>query len=78
ARPPPRAARLLPADSLLGELPRLDLDEAQAERFLLGQAIPSRGPQEGSACRVYGAGTLLGVGRLENGVLQPRRSIARG
>lgn len=73
-----RAARLLPADSLLGELPRLDLDEAQAERFLLGQAIASRGPREGSACRVYGAGTLLGVGRLENGMLQPRRSIARG
>lgn len=73
-----RTARLLPADSLLGELPRLDLDEAQAERFLMGQATPSRGPREGGACRVYGSGALLGVGRLENGVLQPRRSIARG
>jgi tRNA pseudouridine55 synthase len=73
-----RAARLLPADSLLGELPRLDLDQAQAERFLMGQAIASGGTQGGGACRVYGAGTLLGIGSLEDGVLQPRRSIARG
>jgi tRNA pseudouridine55 synthase len=73
-----REARLLPADSLLGELPRLELDEAQAERFLMGQAIPSREPRGGGVCRVYTAGTLLGIGSLEGGLLQPRRSIARG
>src|SRR5262249_7964450 len=64
-------------DSLLEDLPRLDLEARQASQFLHGAAIPLEGSQEG-ACRVYAEGGLLGVGQLAGGRLQPLRSVARG
>lgn len=73
-----RRARLLPADSLLAELPRLDLDEQQAARFLNGQAIDVNG--SAGPCRVYRReGPLLGVGETRTGFgLRPVRLLARG
>jgi tRNA pseudouridine55 synthase len=73
-----RTAWLLPADSLLAELPRLELVAEQARRFLKGQAIPleaSVGP-----CRVYAVeGALLGVGEVRaQGGLRPVRLLASG
>jgi len=73
-----RRARLLPADSLLAELPRLDLDEPQAACFLNGQAIDLNGSP--GPCRVYRrGGRLLGVGETRPGIgLRPVRLLARG
>jgi tRNA pseudouridine55 synthase len=74
-----RTAWLLPADSLLADLPRLELAEEQARRFLNGQSIPleaSAGP-----CCVYRAqqGGLLGVGEVgAQGGLRPVRLLASG
>ena len=64
-------------DCLLEDLPRLDLESAQASQFLRGAAVPLKA-KEAVACRVYAAGGLLGVGRLAEGRLQPLRSVARG
>ena len=74
-----RKAWLLPPDSLLADLPRLDLGEGEAERFLNGQAISVVVPVTG-ACRVYRlAGALLGIGEaLPGGGIQPVRLLARG
>jgi tRNA pseudouridine55 synthase len=73
-----RRAWLLPADSLLADLPRLDLAEEQARRFLNGQAVLL----EASAgqCSVYRAeGALLGVGEVRaQGGLHPVRLLASG
>jgi len=73
-----RAAWLLPPDSLLGALPRIELDEAQTRRFLHGQAVPLEAP--GGPCRVYRVGgPLLGVGEAGPGdELRPVRLIASG
>lgn len=68
---------LRPADCLLQDLPRLDLDSSQANQFLRGGQVALAGTPAGE-CRVYGEGGLLGIGRLEGGRLQPLRSIARG
>jgi tRNA pseudouridine55 synthase len=73
-----RLAWLLPADSLLEDLPRLDLPEDLADRFVNGQAVALAGTGEGP-CRVYGKdGALLGVGEGGPGdALRPARLIAR-
>lgn len=72
-----RLAWLLPADSLLEDLPRLDLPEDLAGRFLNGQAVAFAMARQGP-CRVYGkAGALLGVGEVAGGELRPARLVAR-
>jgi tRNA pseudouridine55 synthase len=73
-----REAWLLPADSLLAELPRVDLEEEQARRFASGQALRLQAPE--GACRVYGRGSaLLGVGEVgPDNRLKPVRLIASG
>ena len=73
-----RRAWLLPPDSLLEDLPRLDLPSDLAERFLNGQAVAHAAAGQGP-CRVYGkAGVLLGVGEGGPGdELRPARLIAR-
>jgi tRNA pseudouridine55 synthase len=80
-----RLAWLLPPDSLLEELPRMDLPAALAERFLKGQAVTLQAGPEASAvrfgpCRVYrDAGALLGVGEAGPGnELHPVRLLASG
>ena len=73
-----RRGWLLPPDCLLADLPRLDLSEELAGRFLNGQAVALAGAGQGP-CRVYGsAGVLLGVGEGGPGdELRPARLIAR-
>jgi len=83
----PEAQRvwLLPPDSLLADLPRVDLDDAAAERFLQGQTVPQAGgaglnPElRRGLIRVYRRpGELLGVGEAgQAGGLQPVRLLAR-
>lgn len=73
---------LLPPDRLLSTLVRIDLDEAQTERFSHGGkvSVDESGPEE--KVRVYGIRPdgerfLLGVGRLEfNQELIPERLCA--
>ncbi|MBE0613080.1 MAG: tRNA pseudouridine(55) synthase TruB [Burkholderiales bacterium] len=68
---------LLPADTLLQELPEVCLEPAQQARFLQGQVVPWAGPPQ-PRVRVYGSdGTLLGVGELGiDGAISPKRVIA--
>ena len=72
-----RLAWLLPPEKLLEHLPRVDLEEPLAGRFLNGQAVRLEGLLPGP-CRVYRAGVLLGVGECgQGGELRPVRLIAR-
>jgi tRNA pseudouridine55 synthase len=73
-----RRAWLLPADSLLAALPRVDLEEDQARRFTSGQTLRLQAPE--GACRVYGReSALLGVGEVgPDSRLKPVRLIASG
>lgn len=75
---PQRDARLLPVESLLAELPRLELGPDEAGRFLRGQAIAVARAQPG-ICRAHRLpeGALLGVGELSaDGLLRPVRVLA--
>ena len=78
-----RLAWLLPPEKLLEHLPRVDLEEPMAGRFLNGQAVRLDGLLPGP-CRAYRAGVLLGVGECgecgqggQGGELRPARLIAR-
>ncbi len=79
-----RRAWLLPPESLLADLPRLDLEEEQAKRFMNGQSLPldaREGPVPGDGpCRVYRReGALLGIGEARPGSgLRPVRLLASG
>jgi len=77
-----RVAWLLPADSLLEDLPRLDLAAEPSQRFLNGQAVALQVPAQSGIsgpCRVYREpGTLLGVGEAgPGGELHPVRLLAK-
>lgn len=70
-----RPARLAPVDALLCSLPRVELDDAAAERFSHGNpvALP---PGLSGKIRVYAAGRLLGVGEPGGGGrLWPKRLV---
>jgi tRNA pseudouridine55 synthase len=72
-----RLTWLLPPETLLQHLPRVDLEEPLAGRFLHGQAVRPACLTQGPV-RVYQAGALLGVGEGEpEGELRPARLIAR-
>ncbi|MEJ2514498.1 MAG: tRNA pseudouridine(55) synthase TruB [Gammaproteobacteria bacterium] len=71
------AARLLPPDALLGDLPGVFLPEAEAARIQQGQpaSVPTGGTQ--GMVRIYGPAGFLGVGRQEaGGRVLPRRMMA--
>lgn len=71
-----RRAWLLPYERLIEHLPRIDLNEALAARFLNGQAVRPASPETG-LCRVYAGGALLGVGECGPAGLRPARLVAR-
>jgi hypothetical protein len=73
---PARDALLRPADEILGQLPRVDLDESAEARFCHGQPVPKAGIPAG-ICRVYGAGgRFLGLGEeREPGWLAAKRLL---
>jgi tRNA pseudouridine55 synthase len=68
-----RRARLLPIDSLLSQLPRVELDAASEAKLRNGQALQLQALPEGVSA-VYGpSGGLIGLGRAESGTLRPLR-----
>jgi tRNA pseudouridine55 synthase len=70
---PERIARLLPVDSLLSQLPRVQLDADSEARLRNGQALQIPALAEGVSA-VYGpGGGLIGLGRAEGGTLRPLR-----
>jgi len=72
-----RDARLMPVDTLLASLARLDLDAGDAWRLERGQAI-AVGDLPDADYRAYAAGRFVGVARANAGVLRPRRLRATG
>ena len=72
-----RDARLLPVDTLLASLPRLDLEAGDAWCLERGQAI-AVGDLPDADYRAYAAGRFVGVARANAGLLRPRRLRATG
>lgn len=72
-----RDALLKPADELLEQLSRVDLQGAEESRFRHGQVIEAPSGEAG-VCRVYGeGGRFLGLAeRGGNGRLAPKRLLA--
>ncbi|MFA7504043.1 MAG: tRNA pseudouridine(55) synthase TruB [Burkholderiaceae bacterium] len=71
------AARLAPIDSLLGAIPMIELGAAEAVRFGHGQRLRlATGSAPAGQVRVYGPGGLLGLARLDEGLLAPTRLVA--
>lgn len=71
--PAERNGCLLPVDSLLSQLPRVELDAAAEARLRNGQALQLQALPEGVSA-VYGpGGGLIGLGRAESGTLRPLR-----
>jgi tRNA pseudouridine55 synthase len=71
-----RALHLLSLPTLLGDLPRAELDGPQEARFRNGQSLKTSIPQ--GFCAVYGAdGRVIGVGEADSaGTLRPLRLVA--
>jgi tRNA pseudouridine55 synthase len=68
-----RQRRLLPLASLMGGLPRAELDAAAEQRLRNGQALKISGLHAG-LCAVYGAeGAVIGLGMVDGGILRPLR-----
>jgi tRNA pseudouridine55 synthase len=70
-----REAVLLPAATMLRDLPSLALATPEAARFRQGAAVPAPGSADG-ACAVFDGGVLLGVADVVAAVAQPRRVVA--
>jgi tRNA pseudouridine55 synthase len=70
-----RDAVLLPAATLLRDLPMLRLDAADAGRFRQGAAVLAPGSADG-ACAAFDGDNLLGVADVVAGLAQPRRVVA--
>jgi tRNA pseudouridine55 synthase len=76
--PAERRACLRPVDSLLGSLPRIELDEDLAGRFRQGQRLALDAQPKGARVRVYALDEeLLGTANVtEWGVVAPERLIS--
>lgn len=72
--PAERAACLLPVDTLVQGMPRVDLPEGDAARFRHGVAVPAPGVPPGRSA-VYAAGALLGLADVDEGVARPARLV---
>lgn len=72
-----RDAQLLPVDSLLQDLPEVELDADSAHYFRQGQAIWKSGISQPGMLRVYQPGHLfLGLGEnMQDGQIAPRRLV---
>lgn len=80
--PPPSAEMLLPVITALGDIPAIEVTEAEGARLSFGQAmslvelmgrIPDTADPAGGLARVLTGGRLLGLARLEDGLLKPER-----
>ena len=78
-----RRACLLPVDTLLNSVTRVDLSEADATRFCHGQRIRLNTDQidleqdAEQSVRVYNGPQLLGLARFNAGLLSPSRILAK-
>jgi tRNA pseudouridine55 synthase len=69
---------LLPLESALQDLPRINLDAESARRLQHGQRIPSpgQGRPSGKLALLDPSGLLLGLGRIDDqGILHPERIV---
>ncbi|ADE11721.1 tRNA pseudouridine(55) synthase TruB [Sideroxydans lithotrophicus] len=71
-----RDASLLPLDRLVQNLPRLELDEVQANRLAQGQRLGLSDMYPDGKRRLYAAGRFIGLGDLEGGRLSPSRLLS--
>ncbi|HEU0187203.1 MAG TPA: tRNA pseudouridine(55) synthase TruB [Gallionellaceae bacterium] len=71
-----RDACLLPLDSLLQTLPRLELDATQLARIARGQRLGMDWPVGDGKVRLYANGLFVGVGEVEGRRLSPSRLLA--
>jgi tRNA pseudouridine55 synthase len=75
------AAAVRPADRAVTHLPAVDLSPAMGHRLAHGQAAPLTelglvdAPDAPAPCRVYSAGTFLGIGELSSRGLRPLRLV---
>jgi tRNA pseudouridine55 synthase len=68
-------ARLLPPDTLVAALPRIDLDPIEALRFVQGQAV-GRTALPDATYRVYAPEGFAGIAVAIEGTVRPRRLTA--
>ena len=82
--PPPSPDLLLPVMTALADIPALAVTEAEAARLWHGQAlslvdfmgrVPRAADPEGGLVRAVAEGRLLGLCRLEAGLVQPERLL---
>lgn len=74
--PERRDSLLMPPDSLLADVPLIELNEQEVVRIMLGQAIRHEGEQV-LRCRLSGPQGFIGLGELSaDGWLHPRRLLA--
>ncbi len=71
-----REAYILPLDSLLQDLPVLDLDEGQVTRIAQGQRLAIEAALLDGKVRLYGAGCFIGVADLMEQRLTPVRMLS--
>ncbi len=64
---------LLPMESGVAHLPRIDLDDAAAIRFRHGQAMPTQ--VQADPVAVFAAGRLIAIGVARDGTLRTSRGI---
>jgi tRNA pseudouridine55 synthase len=81
---PASAALLLPVATALGDIPALALTEAEASDLRHGQAIslvtlmgriPDNANPDGGLARAMAGGRVIGLARLEDGMLKPERVL---
>ena len=68
-------ARLLPPDTLVAALPRIDLEPVESLRFAQGQAVARTGLPD-ATYRVYTAEGFAGIAVATKGTVRPRRLTA--
>ena len=71
-----RVACLLPLDSLLQDLPVLELDAPQVTRIAQGQRLAVENELPDGKVRLYDAGRFIGVANLEGQCLTPHRLLS--
>lgn len=74
--PDQRNACLLPVDSLLPEMPVLEIDEDSVRRLAQGQRIRRESAISEGKVRLRGPQGFVGVGRFQDGFVVPERLVA--
>lgn len=72
-----REARVLPLDSLMPNMPRLQLDDIQIKRMAQGQRLGMDTALPDGKVGLYGSQGFIGVGMLDGRRLAPERLLSR-